>query len=216
MTLNDPNHESCTRPYPDNRQGSHPGCAGFTLVEIALAALVIGLGILTLFGLSRLAARSASEAQDETRAAIFSENVFASLGAVSEQLNAVSDSNAWERFWIDLRSGNTNVPDAAWAMWGETGDPSELWIYGDNREHTNTYCSFAPGRPDSPQPTTEEGLPEFAVIYRMNVAMTNAAPSLGTRSSRAEVTLHVWSGRYRQRLEPSTFYTHYLNHGILP
>ncbi len=197
-----------------------PPCAslsrnhGFTLIEIALSALVIGLGILALFSLARVAVQSSSEAEDEVRTALFAENVFASLRAASAELQRSGDTNAWPRFWSEFSAGETNLLDAAWNMWQQPDDEEDLkhrfGIWGDGNQHTNHYLSDAPGRDGS-----VSGIPEYRVMYRLDVKLTNAVPSLGEIPSRAELNLIVWNMRTPGG-RAYTFYTHLVNHGKLP
>ena len=89
---------------PATQNSSH----GFTLIEVTLATVVIGMGLLAVFGLGQLALRNAKATEDDTRAAMLAEDVFASLRTVSENLCASKDPPAWTKFWTDFQNGTTN------------------------------------------------------------------------------------------------------------
>ena len=57
--------------------------SGFTLVETALALLAIGLGLIALFGLGRLAMESSREAENDRRCAMMADAIFETLRAVN-------------------------------------------------------------------------------------------------------------------------------------
>lgn len=160
------------------------GRAGFTLIEIALAALVIGLAVLTLFGLARVGANAAAEAEDEVRAALFAENVFGALAAENNSLNM--DTN----FWREFKDGNRVLDDAARDMWlvPEAGaEPGYTDIVGDGRRRTNYYFSV------SHRGSAIEGIPEARVVYRLRVALSGGEPTPDPH--RAAVSLNVWPTR---------------------
>lgn len=197
--------------------------SGFTLVEVALASLIIGLGILTLFGLARIGTQSAAEAEDETRAALFAENVFGALEAVNTTLNATHDPAGWSQVWQAFQSGERFLEDAALQSW-EWEDPQNpptwMLVFGDGRIHTNIYYSA------SHRASMVEGILENRIVYRLQVELTAEAPSLHPEASRAAVSLNVWPTRsVRVRhddavqadflTEPYSFFRLFLNHGPL-
>lgn len=75
-------------------QGKGGGRAGFTLVEVSLAVLVLGLGILTVFSLFPSGLRSAEEGAADTHCALFSDAILSGIHA-----NAASVTN-WHD-WCD-------------------------------------------------------------------------------------------------------------------
>jgi prepilin-type N-terminal cleavage/methylation domain-containing protein len=74
--------------------------AGFTLIEVSLAVLVVGLGLLAVFSLFPSGLRSAEEGSADTRCGMFAETVMNGLHG-----NAASITN-----WADWCS-STNVAD---------------------------------------------------------------------------------------------------------
>lgn len=82
---------------------------GFTLVEVALALLVVSIGIMSLFALFPRGLESGTNAINEMRAAAFAEDVFAAYRAVSVT-----------RPWSSLDTAQIERP--AWAQWrGQDG-----------------------------------------------------------------------------------------------
>ena len=57
--------------------------SAFTLVETALALLAIGLGLIALFGIGRLALESSREAENDRRCAMMADAIFETLRAVN-------------------------------------------------------------------------------------------------------------------------------------
>ena len=80
--------------------------AGFSLVEVALAIMVIAVGLLSVFGLFPHGMESSRRALDETRAATFAEDTFNSLRVMAQ----TSD-------WASL-THRFSIPAPDW--WGNT------------------------------------------------------------------------------------------------
>ena len=70
---------SAKPPYQSPRAAS----TGFTLVETALALLAIGIGLVGLFGLGRIALESSRETENDRRCAVMADAVFETLRAVN-------------------------------------------------------------------------------------------------------------------------------------
>ncbi len=78
--------------------------SGFTLVEVALALLVIGIGIVAIFGLFPAGMEAGRRTVNETHAAQFAEEVFAAYRSLASVTNLATAVNA-------------QVPVAAPAQW---------------------------------------------------------------------------------------------------
>ena len=97
-------HETITIP-----EGRRPSARGFTLVEVALAILAVGLGLLAVFGVSQSALENAVENRDEARCNRFADAVFNTLreydrlfaAEASSNLNAVA---VWRSRWAACRT----------------------------------------------------------------------------------------------------------------
>lgn len=105
---------------------------GFTLIETALAMLVIGLSILAIFGLGRHGLESSRETENEARCDRLADAVFESLQAYNaafiEQINAetngLSKIQQWYVRWNDVVTGKKDLPFPRQAgMWNLRTDP---------------------------------------------------------------------------------------------
>lgn len=65
--------------------------AGFTLIEVSLAVLVVALGLLTVFSLFPSGLRSAEDEVADTRAGMFAETVFGKMRGGAEELVTWAD-----------------------------------------------------------------------------------------------------------------------------
>ena len=100
--------------------------AGFSLVEVSLALMIVGIGILAILGMFPAGLDQNSRAISDTRAAMFAQEVFGSL-----RVNA-------ETNWQEIGVSITNLPVAGTNNW---------WIpasggfsnYLDNAVRTNIY-----------------------------------------------------------------------------
>ncbi len=77
---------------------------GFTLIEVALAMLVIGVGIVAVFGLFPAGLDASRRTADETSAAMFAEEVFGGFRAKAQVV-------PWQSF------NNIRVPIASSDLW---------------------------------------------------------------------------------------------------
>jgi len=80
----------------DNKGFESPS-AGFTLVEVSLAVLVIGIGLLAIFSLFPSGLRAIEEDSADTRCGLFAETVLNGIRG-----NSLSITN-----WDDWRNGST-------------------------------------------------------------------------------------------------------------
>ena len=76
-----------------NKAFNHPARSGFTLVEVSLAILVVGLGLLTLFGLFPSGLRSGEEAGADTRAGLFASVVLEGMRANAAGIKSWTEWN---------------------------------------------------------------------------------------------------------------------------
>jgi uncharacterized protein (TIGR02598 family) len=96
---------------------------GFTLIEVALALLVISIGLLALFGLFPIGLDANRAALDETRAALFADEV----------LNGVRAQASLQR-WDDI-AANIRLPPPSPDVWF---NPSNLVVEVTGGD-TNTF-----------------------------------------------------------------------------
>ena len=68
--------------------------SGFTLVEVALALLVVGVGIVAIFGLFPAGMEAGRRTVNETQAALFAEEVFTAYRSLASVTNLTIATNA--------------------------------------------------------------------------------------------------------------------------
>lgn len=184
---------------------------GFTLIELALSVFVMGVAILGIFGLSRLGLDAAAEAEDETRAAMFADDVFTTLRLYSDAMRSTNDTD-WIEFWENIDTNEFAV--AGCDFWQDRdGDP--LTVIVDGELHTNEFYSVD---------IRDEGdkfaaIPEYALHYRVRVAMppfSEYETGEYSPSNAVRVSINVWNGGARRRPDAYTFYTHFVDGGLLP
>ena len=192
--------------------------AAFTLIELALSVFVMGVGILGVFGLSRLGITAAAEAEDEVRAAMFADDVFTTMRLYADAMRG-TNSDDWVDFWENIETNE--FPVAGADLW-QDADGYVPTIVPDGEIHTNVFysvdirdegASFAP-------------IPEYALHYRITIdeepyslsaAMSGRDYGYTEVSSEStyRVSLHVWNGGARRRPEAYSFYTHFCERGDL-
>lgn len=90
-------------------------CGGFTLIETALALLAIGLGLLGIFGLSRIGLETTKETENEQRCIQMADAVFETLREYNARLvdeartNTVS-GGSWLQRWQKIRTNEQKIP----------------------------------------------------------------------------------------------------------
>ena len=194
--------------------------SGFTLVEVALAIVIVALGILAVFGLLSAGLDQSAKAIAETEAAIFADNVFHGLGAISLSLAetptvATNIVRPWEDFWVDaIDSDGIDIPVTAPDAWKGYNTANELVVNTDGNIHTNEYVTLAP----TFRASNIEIESRF-MRYRLNVtlrdAVANPPGTGGLWTNRAMCTLTVWRGRFGSLDEPMVFYEEFTNPGDL-
>jgi len=183
--------------------------SAFTLVEVALAALVISLGLLALVGLGRLAMQNAKDAEDDTRAAWLADDVFATLRATNDVLCAANDPGAWAAFWSSFTNNGASIVLTPAPGFSNAFSNA---ILGNGQENTNVVCSC--GTP---------AITEWSACFSLDTLLTNSYSAISVQDAalthtpnELRVTLHVRPGAYHTNALPRTFYTHFTEHGALP
>lgn len=97
---------------------------GFTLIEVAIAVLVVSLGVLALAALFSQGLSASAKAVGDTHSSMFAENVFNGLRARSlleAEKQLLTNRNTWVDFWTNFVYGNTSITIAAvspsWGIW---------------------------------------------------------------------------------------------------
>jgi len=207
IPLRDPSRPSRWMPPLSLQPSAFSLSRGFTLVEVALATLVISLGLLALVGLGRLAAQNAKEAEDDTRAAWLADDIFATLRATNDVLNAANNPAAWAAFWGAFAANSSGGSVVMSPAPGFTNAYSNV-IQGNAQE-----CTYALVSCGSP------AIKEWSARY--SITISNACQNLteaisSTINDEAQVTLHIRPGTSDPGAASRTFYTHFTEHGTLP
>lgn len=142
---------SCTPCHPERSEGSRPapaGRGGFTLVEVALAVVVVAVGVLAAFALIGTGLDSSAKAVAETRAALFADDVFNSLRTRNDQAME-SGPAAWLTFWNNFRTctgpeSDRFLPVAGGPLWQyEVSYPGGPWA-PPATSYVRVACSATP------------------------------------------------------------------------
>jgi hypothetical protein len=193
------------------------------LIELAVAALVIAIGVLALLAVAHVGERAAADSENETRAALFADEVFTTMRLYSDQVSATATNRkVWLKFWRDFVEGTRPLPVANTLIHDETAPELEAndlpCIVGDGEVHTNRwYLGALTSTADDGEP------PDFAVQYRILISRPTSDkavpfldPEESSHTNTLWATLHVWNGAFRAHPEPFTFYTHFSDAGGLP
>jgi prepilin-type N-terminal cleavage/methylation domain-containing protein len=163
---------------------------GFTLVEVALALLVVSVGLLALFALFPAGLKLNKQAIDETQAALFAEEV----------LNGVRAQAATQR-WDRIRT-SIELPAPAPDVWN---NPDTLVI----RVTPGGANSFATNRYEKLGTRAVRGQREryfdYGVRYRLEIQDIDELRKL--------VRLYVRPGEFGGEEPTYFFYTELYNHG---
>ena len=120
--------------------------AGFTLVEVALALMVISIGLMAIFGLFSTSLGFDRESKDDTYAAFFGEDILNSLRAVIPEMN-----------WADItQQGKIRIEPSGRDNWLE---PNALRVEITDAWKLNKYINDE----------TDERLPEYAIRDRLQI-----------------------------------------------
>ena len=178
--------------------------SAFTLIEIALAILLIALGILAMFSLLGAGLDTSSKASADTQAAIFADSVFNSLRVESqraaEQEIGLTSADTWVNFWNSFIDGHTNIPVACATMWGD----GNMMI----RNHGPYTESF----------TNNYGIGGQTNVVNHSLRYTiDASLEPNLYRYRANVILKVWDGQFSPTSDTNAlvFYSEFRKEGDL-
>lgn len=94
--------------------------SGFSLIEVALALMIAGSGLLAAFGLFPHALRTSAEARDDMKAAAFADTILQTIAGNVRQIDEISVWNDPAKWWAVASYGLE--PKGGW--W--SASPSEL------------------------------------------------------------------------------------------
>lgn len=93
------------RSHDDRVEGSRPLKSGFTLIEVSLAVLVVGLGLLTVVSLFPAGLRSAEEGAADTKCGLFADTVLSGMHGNAAMITNWSDWSNASTFSGDVLAG---------------------------------------------------------------------------------------------------------------
>lgn len=187
--------------------------AGFTLVELALTALVIGLGLLAVLGLGRLGLQAAADTENDARCALLADDILATLRTASDDVCRTGGPSAFVTFWKDFRDGNLRVSFPA------AGAPAitnilENTIAGGvdgSRVQFATLTSASPA--DGIDTMT---IDEWSARYYLNVELESSLSARTNETNLARLSLNIRPDAFIVRGTARTFYTHILARTLWP
>jgi len=185
-----------------NQAGSRN--AGFSLIEISLALLVISIGMIAIVGLFPTSLGMGKRAIDETYASFLADSAFASFkGAASEYAND----------WINLTNALPIAPNSVDynqdVFWDQSGD---LRIRADGLIHTQKYVAGS-----SDEKWAGNGvmildnnwsMEDHALRYRISTDIIPPGRIM-------RMVMEIWMGEYgsQNSTNAEVFYTEIFNHG---
>jgi len=185
------------------REKSSPG---FTLVETALALVAIGIGLIALFGLGRIALEASREAELDRRCAVMADAVFETLRAVNQIYVDEARTNGFLSGQVDdPQPGQPNLKwHDLWQKGGEEGGgvpdlpnpPASLW--GDTRDGVRLL--FPPVANMS-----TNNVPLIYSIQNINFNLVNTCPAYDENS----ISLANWNPRYFMSIAHLPVYRNY-------
>ncbi|HMO05094.1 MAG TPA: prepilin-type N-terminal cleavage/methylation domain-containing protein [Kiritimatiellia bacterium] len=197
-------------PHPPNTVRTRSR-AGFSLVELSLALLVVSIGLISLIGLFPASLDMSKRAIDETYASFLADSAFSSYREAAKLVpwdalntyqpiapNTISRNGAvnndvfWERS-VDLRLVPDNTVRTLVFTAGSTEEkwkPSAGWVLPDSWS-----------------------MEDHALRYRLRIE--NASPAQDPRIKR--VFLEVWMGQFGNinNEQPERFYTEIFRHKVV-
>lgn len=159
------------------------GSVGFTLVEVALALMVIAIGLMAVFGTFTTGLDADKLAFDDTMAAIFAEDVFSALLSIVV-------TTRWDR--ID----KIEIPPAATDQWRFV---SSLIVRPTDQWRTNSYF-FDGAKRGFPEST----IAEYSMRYKLIIDDIQGMPLAYAR-------LEVLPGAYGPTDRVKRFYLEFAN-----
>ncbi len=192
---------------------------GFMLIELAVASFVIGVAVLALAAILHLGQHAATVSDGTTRAALFADDVLATLRLLNDRAAADEDPDAWPTLWKELVDGVviTQLTGFASNVWMPDQTKSLPCIDTSPGVHTNFWC---PTRVSPAGGDADLVRADFALRYALNIVPSDETEDTGRGSERPRycaVTLHVWSGTsIAAESSGTTFFAVYSNPRRMP
>ena len=168
------------------------------MIEVALAVLVLAVGVVSVYVLFTTGLENVQRATEETQAAMFADNAFNALEAASVQAAEGGATNAWENFWLDFREGVATIKLPAGFAW--EGPP--ILKTSLLAPLTTLVFTNAPSHA-----LTVKNIIDHALRYTCAVDVSGPAADASV-TNRADVMLQVWPGEFgpTNSVKPFVFY----------
>jgi type II secretory pathway pseudopilin PulG len=173
--------------------------AGFTLVELALTALVIGLGLLAVLGLGRLGMQAAVDTETDARCALLADDILATLRTASDDVCRTGGPSAFVVFWETLQndaSAGVNFPAA-----GEPAMTNRLdgVIKGGGASSRAQFTALTP---------LSDPVDEWSAQFWLSIELESTLSARTNEANQVQLSLNIRPDAYGMQGAARTFYTH--------
>jgi hypothetical protein len=188
-----------------------PPRAGFTLVELALTALVIGLGMLAVLGLGRLGLQAATDTENDARCALLANDILATLRTASDDVCRTGGPSAFVAFWQTMQNDST-----AGVSFPAAGAPAmtnllESVIRGGGA------ASHIQIAAQTPEPPVGVGpVDEWSARFYVNVELESTLSARINEENMVRLSLNIRPDAFGTRGPVRTFYAHILARTLWP
>lgn len=116
-----------------NSRSESSGRAGFSLIEITFALMVLSIGLLAIFHLFPSGLKASIDATADTRTATFAQQTFASIKAdADEAVSDGNDSTTWESVFSGAVSIGGQTVTLSLDAWSDWTDPAVRYPAGQD------------------------------------------------------------------------------------
>ncbi|TFH14741.1 MAG: hypothetical protein E4H02_09325 [Lentisphaerales bacterium] len=195
------------------RAKRHAEEEGFTLVELALAIIVVAIGVLAVAALISAGLDLSAKAIADTQSAIFADSLFNVLRckSLTEAEQSTGDVDKFVEFWIRLRNNQTSVTVVADEAWGTVCTES----IGGVGPVNNVLVASAGPHTLIYRHEDDTNLVSHVLRYDLDVDLLYG--DTVQWSNRAMCTLRVWEGEFGSTADDNAimFYSEFVNPGDL-
>jgi len=187
--------------------GMQKNIQGFTLIEVAIAVLVVSLGVLAVAALFSQGLSASAKAVGDTHSSMFADNVFNGLRARSllEAEKQTVTNPTWVNFWTNFICGGTSITIAAvspgWSVWTNVMPIRVGGPYTQNFANIPMHGAGITGLVDHAfryriDAWTNSVVFSNLVSAKLNGAWLSPWWTLPATDTTARVVLYVWDNRF--------------------